>query len=145
MNVFELNIYAYLAIALLLSLLSSKLMGWVKLPNVTGYLVFGLLAGPYCLKILSHEIVARFAIVPDIALGFIAFSIGAEFKYAYLKQAGKTPIVIAILEGIGASLCSLDPHPDRARCCVFHCLRRNCAATAPATLWWCGSTMRRGL
>lgn len=104
MNVFELNIYAYLAIALLLSLLSSKLMGWVKLPNVTGYLVFGLLAGPYCLKILSHEIVARFAIVPDIALGFIAFSIGAEFKYAYLKQAGKTPIVIAILEGIGASL-----------------------------------------
>ena len=103
-NMVELNVYVYLAIGLLLSLLSSKLMRKLRLPNVTGFLIFGLLAGPYCLNILSKEVVEQFAIIPDIALGFIAFSIGAEFKHSYLKQAGKTPIIIAILEGLGASI-----------------------------------------
>lgn len=104
MSVLKLNIYIYLAIALLVSLLSTKVMQKLKLPNVTGYLVFGLLLGPYVLNILSQEIVSQFAIIPDIALGFIAFSIGAEFKYSYLKKVGKTPIIIAILEGLGAAI-----------------------------------------
>ena len=99
-----LNIYTYLAIALFLCLLSSKLMKTVKLPNVTGYLVFGLLAGPYCLNLLSHDIIDQFSIIPEIALGFIAFSIGAEFKLSYLKLVGKAPIIIAFTEAFGAVL-----------------------------------------
>ncbi len=97
-----LNIYTYLAIAMLLSLLSGKLMKLVKLPNVTGYLIFGLLAGPYCLKLLSQEVVSQFSIIPDIALGFIAFSIGAEFKISYMKLVGKSPVIIAFTEAFGA-------------------------------------------
>ncbi|HCA70390.1 MAG TPA: cation/H(+) antiporter, partial [Lachnospiraceae bacterium] len=89
---------------MLLALLSSKLMKKVKLPNVTGYLIIGLLAGPYCLKILSKDVIDQLSIIPDIALGFIAFSIGAEFKLSYLKQVGKAPVIIAFTEGFGATL-----------------------------------------
>ena len=100
----DLNLYTSLAIAMLLALLSSKLMKKVKLPNVTGYLIIGLLAGPYCLKILSKDVIDQLSIIPDIALGFIAFSIGAEFKLSYLKQVGKAPVIIAFTEGFGATL-----------------------------------------
>ncbi|MBE5967756.1 MAG: cation:proton antiporter [Lachnospiraceae bacterium] len=89
---------------MLLALLSSKLMKKIKLPNVTGYLIIGLLAGPYCLKILSKDVIDQLSIIPDIALGFIAFSIGAEFKLSYLEQVGKAPVIIAFTEGFGATL-----------------------------------------
>lgn len=98
----EPNIYTSLAIALVLGLLSSKCMKIIRLPNVTGYLIIGLIAGPYCLKLLSFEVIEQFLIIPEIALGLIAFSIGAEFKLDYLKKVGKSPVVIAFAEGIGA-------------------------------------------
>jgi Kef-type K+ transport system membrane component KefB len=76
----------------------------LHLPNVTGYLIIGLIAGPYCLKILSIEVIEQFLIIPEIALGFIAFSIGSEFKLCYLKRVGKSPVIIAIAEAFGAVL-----------------------------------------
>jgi Kef-type K+ transport system membrane component KefB len=100
----ELNIYTNLAIALFLALLSSKIMKKLHLPNVTGYLIIGLIAGPYCLKILSIEVIEQFLIIPEIALGFIAFSIGSEFKLSYLTRVGKSPVIIAIAEAFGAVL-----------------------------------------
>ena len=93
-----------LAISLILGLLSSKVMKIIKMPNVTGYLIVGLLAGPYCLNILSIEIIEKFSIIPEVALGFIAFSIGAEFKLSYLKKVGKAPLIIAFTEAFGATL-----------------------------------------
>lgn len=95
-----LNTFTYLAIALLLSLLSGKIVKKIKLPNVTGYLLFGLIAGPYCLKLIPKETIESFSLIPDVALGFIAFSIGAEFKMSYLKKVGKAPIIIAALEAL---------------------------------------------
>ena len=56
----ELNSLTYLAIALFLGLFSSKLMKRLKLPNVTGYLIVGLLVGPYCIGIIPKEIVTQF-------------------------------------------------------------------------------------
>lgn len=89
---------------MLLGLLSSKIMDKIKFPNVTGYIIIGLIAGPYCLNIITPEAVESFSVIPDIALGFIAFSIGAEFKLSYLKKVGKSPIIIAITEAVGAVL-----------------------------------------
>ena len=100
----ELNILLYLSIALILALLSSKLMKLAKLPNVTGYLIVGLLAGPYVLNLIPLDTVDSLDIIPEAALGFIAFSIGAEFKFSYLKKVGKAPIIIACLESFGAVL-----------------------------------------
>ena len=77
----ELNLLIYISIALAFTLLSSKLMKVVKLPNVTGYLLVGLLAGPYVLNIIPQGTVDSLGIIPTVALGFIAFSIGAEFRF----------------------------------------------------------------
>ena len=93
-----------LAISLILGLLSSKVMKMIRMPNVTGYLIIGLLAGPYCLNILSIEVIEKFSIIPEVALGFIAFSIGAEFQLSYLKKVGKAPLIIAFTEALGAVL-----------------------------------------
>lgn len=96
--------YLSLGLILAVGLLSSKLMKLIRLPNVTGYLISGILIGPYCLKLLSPTMLDSLSIVPEIALGFIAFSIGAEFKLSYLKKIGPSPIVIAFFEGFGAMI-----------------------------------------
>lgn len=98
------NIYISLAIALAFALASSKLMKFLKLPNVTGYLIAGLIAGPYVTGILNAETISSLGMIPDTALGFIAFSIGAEFRLSYLKKVGSAPLVIAIMESLGAVL-----------------------------------------
>ncbi|MBE7015013.1 MAG: cation:proton antiporter, partial [Ruminococcaceae bacterium] len=85
-------------------LFSGKLMKKFKLPNVTGYIIFGLIIGPYVLGILPEDVVSKMTIISDVALGFIAFSIGSEFKLSYLKKIGKSPVVIAFCEGFGATL-----------------------------------------
>lgn len=98
------KLYIYLAAALFLALISGKIVKQLKLPNVTGYLIMGLITGPYCLNIIPEDVVSLLSIIPEIALGFIAFSIGAEFKVSYLKKVGKSPIIIAMAEAIGAVL-----------------------------------------
>ena len=100
----DLNILTYLGIMLLAALIAGKIVKQMRLPNVTGYLVIGLLIGPNCLKILSEELIDSMDLVTELALGCIAFSIGAEFKTTFLKKVGKTPLVIGITEGVGAVL-----------------------------------------
>ncbi len=98
----ELNTFTYFALMLFAALIAGKIVKKLKLPNVTGYLVIGLLIGPNCLRILTTELLDKMSIVTDFALGCIAFSIGAEFKISFLKKVGKAPIVIGVLEGLGA-------------------------------------------
>ena len=81
-----------LSIALLSGLLLSRLAKLIKLPAVTAYLVAGVLVGPFLLGALdvpglgiSHDQISRFGIICDVALGFIAFSMGNEFRLAHLK------------------------------------------------------------
>lgn len=75
-----------------------------KLPNVTGYLVAGLLLGPSVLHLVPESFFSDISVISDTALGFIAFSIGSEFKISYFKRVGATPIVIAIFESLFAVL-----------------------------------------
>lgn len=98
----ELNTLTYIAIMLVAALLAGKVVKKMKLPNVTGYLVIGLLIGPHCLNILSNDLISSMNVITEFALGCIAFSIGAEFRISFLKKVGKAPIVIGVLEGLGA-------------------------------------------
>lgn len=98
----DLNILTYIGIMLFAALLAGKLVKQLKLPNVTGYLVIGLLLGPNCLGILPQEMLDGVGIITELALGCIAFSIGAEFRIKFLKRVGKAPIIIGVLEGMGA-------------------------------------------
>lgn len=88
----------YLAMLLLAGLVFSKLIRYIKLPDVTGYLIGGLLIGPSVLGLLPADAVTGLGLVSNVALGFIAFSIGSEFKISYFKRVGIMPIVIAIFE-----------------------------------------------
>lgn len=98
----ELNTFLYLSLALFLGLASSKVVKLVKLPNVTGYIIIGLLTGPYCLGLFPEDLISSLSLIPEVALAFIAFSIGSEFRLDYLKKVGKTPIIIAFAEAFGA-------------------------------------------
>lgn len=98
----ELNILMYLAVILVAGLLFGRLAKFVKLPNVTGYLVAGLVIGPCVLRILPETIVSDFSLISEMALAFIAFTVGLTFKRSYFKRVGFTPVVIAIFEAMVA-------------------------------------------
>lgn len=97
------NTLFYISLLLFSGLIFGRVVKFIKLPNVTGYLIAGLLIGPSCLKILSANTVKDFELISEIALAFIAFSIGSGFKISYLKKVGIMPVVIAILEGLAAT------------------------------------------
>jgi len=100
-----------LSIALLSGLLLSRLAKLIKLPAVTAYLVAGVLVGPFLLGAfdvpglgISHEQITHFGIICDVALGFIAFSMGNEFRLAHLKNIGKQATIIGILQALVTAL-----------------------------------------
>ena len=76
----------------------------IKLPSVTGYLVGGLIVGPSLLGVLSPEIIDSLDIVEEVALAFIAFTVGLSFKRSYFKRVGFGPVIIALFESAGAVL-----------------------------------------
>ena len=101
------SILLSLSIALLAGLLLSRLAKTVKLPAVTAYLVAGVLIGPFLLGAIgipgigiTHDQLDSFSIISDVALGFIAFSMGNEFRLAHLKQIGKQATVIGIFQAV---------------------------------------------
>ena len=98
------NIYIHLALMIGGGMLFGRIAKLVKLPNVTGYLIAGLLLGPSVFGLIPSTVITELDIISDIALGFIAFTIGNEFKIAYFKRVGALPIVIACLESFFASL-----------------------------------------
>lgn len=100
----EFSVLGYLAIVIFSGMLFGRLVKKLKLPNVTGYLIAGLVIGPCCLKIVPKDLLSQLEVISEVALGFIAFSIGSEFKLSYLKKIGITPIVIAIFEALCAVL-----------------------------------------
>lgn len=101
-----------LALALFAGLFMSRIVKPLGLPAVTGYLLAGIVLGPYCLGSLgvtglfesmeSMETMAK--IVQDAALGFIAFAIGTEFKLSALKKTGKQATVVGIVQALVAML-----------------------------------------
>ncbi len=92
----------YIAIAMIAGLLLTRVVKLIKLPNVTGYLVAGLLIGPYCFKLINADALAALDVITIAALGFIAFSIGSEFKLAHLKAIGGKILIITACEALGA-------------------------------------------
>ena len=100
------------SIALLVGLLMTRAFKPLKLPSVTAYLIAGVLIGPYCLGKLgvaglgfsSHEAVSALGLISEVALGFIAFAIGNEFRLDDLKKTGKQATVIGIFQALIATL-----------------------------------------
>ena len=101
------SIFLSLSVALLAGLLLSRLAKKVQLPAVTAYLVAGVLIGPFVLgKIgipgigITGEQIEGFGLISDLALGFIAFSMGSEFRIAQLKKIGKQATFIGVFQAL---------------------------------------------
>lgn len=101
----------YLTVGLFLCLIAGKIVKQFKLPNVTGYIIMGLIVGlvlgTHQMETLfgenvAEEMVSKFDVIKDLATGFIAFSIGTEFEFKYIKKLGSSPVVIACCESVGA-------------------------------------------
>ena len=99
------NTLLLIGIAMAAGLLVSRAARAIKLPNVTAFLVAGLVIGPCVAGLISREQASSMGIISDAALGFIAYSIGGEFKLSYLKKIGKTPLVITAFQGLTTALC----------------------------------------
>ena len=101
-----------LSVALFAGLMLSRVAKMVHLPAVTAYLVAGILIGPYLLGAIgveglgfvSMEDIETYSLIPDVALGFIAFSIGNEFRLSQLKQIGKKATIIGIWQAVFTTL-----------------------------------------
>ncbi len=97
-----------LSIALLTGLMLSRLAKIAKLPAVTAYLVAGILIGPYCLGAFgvsglgftSKADIESVSILSDVALGFIAFSIGNEFRLSQLKKIGRQATIVGVFQAV---------------------------------------------
>ncbi len=100
------------SIAMLAGLLMTRVFKKWNLPAVTAYLVAGVLIGPYCLGAVgieglgfsSAEAVSRLSLVSEVALAFIAFSIGNEFRLEDLKKTGRQAAVIGVFQAFLAAL-----------------------------------------
>ena len=94
------KILLILAIAMAGGLALSRLMKLLNLPNVTGYLIAGILIGPFVLKLVTNVDIKSAKIITTTALGFIAFSIGGEFKLSLLKKLGGKIVVITVVQAL---------------------------------------------
>ncbi len=101
-----------LSIAMIAGLMMTRVVKPLKLPAVTAYLVAGVLIGPYCLGnlqieglgFISHTNVEHFSLISDVALGFIAFAIGNEFRLSQLKETGRQATVVGVVQALIAAL-----------------------------------------
>ena len=100
-----------IGIAMLAGLMLTRLTKKFNLPDVTSYLIAGLLVGPLVLGALgipglgfkSFEFVEDMGLISDVALGFIAFAIGNEFRLEEIKHIGKQATVIGIAQALAAT------------------------------------------
>ena len=137
-----------LSFTLLVGLMMSRLAKPLGLPAVTAYLVAGLLIGPFALGLLDipgigfHDVedIEALSAVSKVALGFIAFEIGNEFRISQLKKTGKQAAVIGVIQALVAALivdivlvCIHFVMPDKFTLSSAICLGAIATATAPAS------------
>lgn len=93
-----------IALMLFLGFLMTRLTKKLRLPNVTAYIVTGILIGPYCLDLIPQTVIGGMDFLSDIALAFIAFSTGEFFKLSTLRKNGMKVVIITVLEALMATV-----------------------------------------
>ena len=92
------------ALMLFFGFAMTRITKLLRLPNVTAYIVAGVLLGPYCLGLVPQRIIDGMDFLSDVALAFIAFSTGEFFKLSVLKKNGWKVVWITVLEATLASV-----------------------------------------
>ncbi len=93
-----------LAALLALGLIMTRLCNLIHLPNVTAYLLAGLILSPYTFGFIDQDLVSSLSLLSELSLGFIAFSIGFCFKVSHLKTLGKGVFIITVVQAVVTAL-----------------------------------------
>ena len=93
-----------LSLMLICGFAMTRITKKLRLPNVTAYIVAGILMGPYCLYLVPKGLIEGMDFIADIALAFIAFSTGEFFRFSTLRKSGAKTVLITVLEAILASV-----------------------------------------
>ena len=101
---FSADILLSLGTAIAVGLIFNRIVKKLGLPNVTGYLVAGVLIGPSVLQIIPADFIPKLTILVNVALGFIAFSIGGEFRLSKIKKIGKSVLIITFCQALFTTL-----------------------------------------
>ena len=97
------SIILSIALMLFLGFLTTRLTKLMRLPNVTAYIIIGIVIGPFCFGIIPHSIIQGTDFLADIALALISFCIGEYFKVSSFKNNGLKSLLIAVLESVMSS------------------------------------------
>ena len=87
---------------LILGFVGARLLKFVRLPNVTAFLIVGILIGPHMLDLVTPEIFAASEFFSNLVLGIIAFSLGENFRFDKIRQGMKQVMWISIVAALGA-------------------------------------------
>lgn len=90
----------YMALLILTALLASRLLSYLKLPDVTGYLMAGIIIGPSVLGLIPRGVLPDFHILSSIALAFIAYNIGCEMDFKSIKDLGNNILIITAMQAV---------------------------------------------
>ena len=93
-----------ISIMLFSGFLLTRVTKLLKLPNVTAYIVAGIIIGPFCLDLIPTQVIEGTDFISDIALAFIAFSVGEFFRVSSLKKNGLKTLTITLSEALLAAL-----------------------------------------
>ena len=96
------EVIMYFSIILFAGYVAGRVISLFNLPVVTGYLVVGILIGPYCLDIVPDQAIHSLELIEHIALSFIAFFIGSEFEKSQVMSLGSSVFIIAVVQALAA-------------------------------------------
>ena len=103
-NLGEAGIILNIAIMLASGFLLTRITKRLRLPDVTGYIISGVIIGPWCLKLIAPDFIEQMDFVTDLALAFIAFGVGKYFKLSALKANGKNMVILTLFEALIAGI-----------------------------------------
>lgn len=98
------NNLSSLGVILLLALLAGHIVKFLKIPEVTGYILAGVVLGPSVLRWVTHENLSTLQVFSEVALGLILFSIGSVFEFSRFRQFGRRVFFLTLVESLLTAL-----------------------------------------
>lgn len=102
LTIFNNDVFLLSSGLLLLGFMSGRLVKFIHLPRVTGYIIAGIIFGPSLLKVFNEQSLARLEFIPQLVLGIIALVIGAGLSFSLIRRLGLRLILITVLQAVGA-------------------------------------------
>ncbi|MBU1093400.1 MAG: cation:proton antiporter [Firmicutes bacterium] len=94
----------FLAITLLMGFVFGKLAELIKIPEITGYIIAGIILGPSILNVITEHTLISFDVVTNFVLGIIAYQIGTELWLPKVKKSGKSIMIITIVQALATAI-----------------------------------------